>query len=145
MNTPSLKLTNKTSYPVDERVFSGVIDSLYKHEELLIGQDFSICLVNKKDIRDLNRKYFGRDAETDVLAFGGFYSDTKYLGEVILNFEETSALDKSLQPTELTKLIIHGVLHLLGYDHINSDEKERMVKKEALLRERILNEGEAGY
>jgi probable rRNA maturation factor len=95
--------------------------------------EVSIVLVDEQRIQDLNRKFLKRDVPTDVISFQGESLDPDtgltYLGDVIiaLPIAETQAAsaDHSVE-AELSLLAIHGVLHLLGYDHTTDDEKARM-------------------
>ena len=89
--------------------------------------ELSVLLTDDEGIRPLNRDYRGKDAPTDVLSFeqGG-----ALLGDVVVSVETAS---RRVDPTagwtlddELTFLLIHGVLHLLGHDHIEDDEREVM-------------------
>ena len=98
----------------------------------------SLVVVSDKEIQALNRDYLGRDAPTDVLAFaaqetcGPFVAAPEaaaYLGDVIVSYPRAVAqAQEQGHPTgrELDLLIVHGVLHLLGYDHTDDEEKARM-------------------
>jgi probable rRNA maturation factor len=88
-------------------------------------------------VRRLNRTYRGVDATTDVLAFGDEGQDDlalpadmpRYLGDVILSFPRAAAQARVAQHpvhAELALLTVHGVLHLLGHDHVVPDEKAAM-------------------
>jgi probable rRNA maturation factor len=94
-----------------------------------------IVITDDREVQELNRLYLGRDAPTDVLAFpvgGGderFISapeDEAYLGDLLISYPQAktqaAAFGHSLRD-ELSLLVIHGVLHLLGYD--DQDEQER--------------------
>jgi probable rRNA maturation factor len=87
------------------------------------NQTVSIVFVNPQTMQDLNRRYRKKDYPTDVLSFS--YGDMKidqipFLGEVILSPEIAvrQAIRWGVCPEkELRKLLVHGILHLLGYDH----------------------------
>ena len=124
--------------------------------------DLEIGLVITDDatVKELNGRYRGEHLNTDVLSFSfdhsGHYegagsppqtmeedfvvppSATKSLGEVIVSYPEASrqASRNGVQvKKELAKLVTHGTLHLLGYDHIDPKEERHMVaKQEALLK-----------
>jgi len=95
--------------------------------------DLSIVLTNDERIQVLNRDYRGIDAPTDVLSFTADEPDPEtgatYFGDVIISCQraEKQALagGHSLV-AEIQLLVIHGVLHLLGHDHDDPDEKARM-------------------
>jgi len=98
--------------------------------------ELSIALVDDARIRDLNRDYRKKDKPTDVLAFamsegeGGAHGGL--LGDVIVSIDtarrQAKAAKRSLLD-ELTMLLAHGLLHLLGYDHRNDREERVMVAK----------------
>lgn len=91
----------------------------------LTQAELSITLANDKQIRELNRQYRKIDRPTDVLAFpmqeGSFKGLNPFLlGDVIISLEtalrQANNLGHSLQQ-ELNQLLVHGILHLLGFDH----------------------------
>ena len=100
--------------------------------------ELSITLVNDKQIRALNRQYRKLDRPTDVLAFsmreGSFKELNPFLlGDVIISLEtalrQANTLSHSFQQ-EFNHLLVHGMLHLLGYDH----GRTMSGKEQALLR-----------
>ncbi len=103
--------------------------------------ELSIVLADDATVRDLNRRYRGQDKATNVLSFAfddgadpsppgmGGPPAPHPLGDVIIAFEPTTreALEQGKPaPHHLYHLVIHGVLHLLGYDHLSDQEAERM-------------------
>lgn len=112
--------------------------------------ELSILIVNNRFMRSLNRQYRGIDKPTDVLSFppspahsagiaGGMggREPLRFLGDIVLSVEKihTQAAERGHTPdTEFKVLLIHGILHLLGYDHEQSDkEARRMKRKERLI------------
>jgi probable rRNA maturation factor len=106
----------------------------------------SIVITDDAEIRSLNRQFRGVDAPTDVLAFAdeptepAFVSapdEPPYLGDVIVSLPRARVQAATLgHPTgaEVRLLIVHGVLHLLGYDHATPDEEARMwARQDAIL------------
>lgn len=101
--------------------------------------DAEVCvtLVSDARIRDLNRDYRSADRPTDVLSFAqndGEFAElhTQVLGDVLVSLETADrqrADDRTLLD-EVTHLVIHGVLHLLGHDHERDDEAEVMEAEE---------------
>ncbi len=87
-------------------------------EEFSEKRDFTVVLVSDKKIKELNRLFRGKNEPTDVLSFQAGQED--YLGDVIISTEtalrQAQQLGHSLEK-ELKILLIHGFLHLLGYDH----------------------------
>ena len=100
--------------------------------------ELSILLCDDETIHPLNRDYRGKDKPTDVLSFaqreGEFaFIDDNLLGDVIISMDTTIRQATERQhyvETELRVLLVHGILHLLGYDHIEDDEAEVMEAKE---------------
>jgi probable rRNA maturation factor len=95
--------------------------------------DFTILLTSDEQVQELNREYMKIDAPTDVLSFPADYTDpdtnTLYLGDVIISYpraQEQAANGGHTLEHELQLLVVHGVLHLLGYDHLDEEEKYRM-------------------
>lgn len=100
--------------------------------------ELTIVVTGDRRIRELNRRYLGEDRPTDVLAFPSagpqapFVAAPEaatYLGDIILSYprarEQAEAAGHPVE-AELQLLVVHGVLHLLGYDHLEAEEKERM-------------------
>ncbi len=132
MNTPNIQISNKTSYSIDSFSFTDILTQIASNERQLTGKEISICLVNAKEIRYLNKKFFGRDSVTDILTFKSEFPNLPYLGELIINLDGVVSR-KGNYSEDLKKLFIHGVLHLLDYDHINTEAKQRMEAREAEL------------
>ena len=100
--------------------------------------EISLTFVDDAGITEINRQYLGRDYPTNVIAFSmneGEFGDVNpnILGDIIISTEtalrDAEAGGLSFED-ELDYLIIHGVLHLLGYDHELPGEAEEMRKKE---------------
>lgn len=115
------------------------------------GEEISIFFCDDDSIRALNKNYRGIDAPTDILSFenGGRYTDEEgewlSAGDIALSLEtlpENAEYFKVSGNEELKRLLIHGVLHLNGYDH--GDEHIEQGKAPAdemlVLQERILGE-----
>lgn len=105
--------------------------------------DLTVVLAGDEQVRALNRRFLGRDAPTDVLAFPADEPDPetgrRYLGDVVLSVPRAgkqAAARGHDAPSEIALLVVHGVLHLLGHDHVEDEEKARMwaAQAEALKR-----------
>jgi len=108
--------------------------------------ELTLVITDDPGIQSLNRDFLGNDAPTDVLAFsaledgGPFVSSPEsggYLGDVIVSYPRAVAQAQeqghSLEQ-ELDLLIVHGILHLLGYDHADDEEKAVMwARQDAIL------------
>lgn len=108
-----------------------------RHQRVNGPAALTIVITGDGNMRRLNRAYRGVDATTDVLAFGdaegdGFVSPPgapRYLGDVIISLpraEAQAARAGHPSDAELQLLTVHGVLHLLGYDHAEPAEKAAM-------------------
>ena len=102
----------------------------------ILGFEFnevSVVLDNDEQIRNLNKTFRKLDEPTDVLSFssGEIDPDTgsRYLGDVVISFPRAKAQaveqGHSIKK-ELTTLIVHGILHLAGYDHENSKQEKEL-------------------
>jgi probable rRNA maturation factor len=103
--------------------------------------DLSVAIVSDRRMRALNRQFRGKDAVTDVLSFPA--QDRGFLGDIVIaagvSQRQAREAGHSVQ-TELRVLALHGLLHLLGYDHEGDDGK--MARAEARLRKKAgLREG----
>lgn len=107
--------------------------------------DVGIMLVDDEGIRKVNRDYRGIDSKTDVLSFPSMDGDAiaeipdAFLGDIMISYPTACAQAEEYGHTlkrELAFLTVHGILHLLGYDHMQEDEKETMFR----LQKEILND-----
>jgi probable rRNA maturation factor len=135
--------------------FSGVLsqDQLRAVGETVLSHQgrsgqATLVITDDEGIRGLNRDFLGHDWPTDVLAFpaaeeGGSFVDApeseEYLGDVIVSYPRAVAQAADIGHTverELYLLIVHGLLHLLGYDHAEEAKKAAMWdQQEAILQE----------
>ena len=110
---------------------------LTRHVEL------TIVITGNAQLRSLNRAFRDVDAPTDVLSFATYEQprpDTIYLGDVIISYpkaREQAQAGGHPAEAELQLLVVHGVLHLLGYDHYTEDEKNVMWKAQAAVLKKL--------
>ncbi len=119
-------VNNLTSFEIDREKLLETAKNVLKNEGAKGRIDFA--LVGKKEIKELNRTYRGKDHATDVLSF--FYNEKDFLGEVVLcpqKIEENAG--ESGFKKELFRVAVHGILHILGYDHTKSEKEEKAMKK----------------
>ncbi len=95
--------------------------------------ELSLLITGNETVRRLNARYRGVDAPTDVLSFADGSTDPetgrRYLGDIVIAYPRAAAqAAHGGHPVawELCLLVVHGVLHLLGHDHAEPDEKARM-------------------
>ncbi len=99
-------------------------------------------LTDDAGIRKLNARFRNQDRHTDVLAFPLHDTDDigLYLGDVVVSIErarEQAPRFNNDFESELARLIVHGILHLLGYDHHTSSDGKKMKARERLALERF--------
>lgn len=103
--------------------------------------EVSVVLCDDRVIHRLNRKWRGLDAPTDVLSFPQLTEDDwqkqaerqVLLGDIVLSLESAARQAKEYghsKEREVLYLFTHGLLHLLGYDHLEEDERRRMRNRE---------------
>ena len=123
-----IEINNLTTNPVDEEFLKGLVKKVLEGENKEEA-GLSIALVGQGRIRELNKKYRGKNRATDVLAFPG-----DGLGEIVICLREVKKNAKRYRSNpekELARVLIHGILHLLGYDHEQSEQAaEKMREKE---------------
>ncbi|MFC1798415.1 rRNA maturation RNase YbeY [Thermodesulfobacteriota bacterium] len=111
--------------------------------------ELSILIVDDSQIAEFNQEYLNRSGPTNVIAFpmqSGEFADVspELLGDVVVSAETAhrESEDAGIEwITRFDQLIVHGILHLFGYDHVNSEpEAERMEKKSRELMELIVKE-----
>jgi probable rRNA maturation factor len=104
-------------------------------EKILSGLDctkgeLSVLLTGDREIKELNRDYRSIDKPTDVLSFPQDDED-ELLGDVVINTTRAKEQAESLGVTldeELARLLVHGTLHLFGYDHVNGGRQAAKMK-----------------
>lgn len=106
--------------------------------------ELSIRLMDETTVRSLNARYAGEDHATDVLSFPSAAEDpalvTHYFGDVALAVpvaEDQAAQAGHSVQVELALLTVHGVLHLLGHDHTQDDERARMWRAQSEILDRL--------
>lgn len=137
-------ITNEYGYDKDYSFLDDVINRCLKHEKVK-NANFSIVFVDTEKIQYLNKTYRNIDRITDVISFAFednakvVYNSVRFLGEIYIciprMIEQSVAYGHS-EMRELAFLTVHGLLHLLGYDHMTEvDEKEMFALQEVILNE----------
>jgi probable rRNA maturation factor len=112
-------------------------------QQSALDADLAIVLTGDDQIRTLDRNYLGKDTPTDVLSFPASETDPEtgrlYLGDIVISVpmaEAQAAVGGHSLEAEVSLLVVHGVLHLIGYDHAETEEKNLMweAQKAILLR-----------
>jgi len=91
----------------------------------------SICFLSSSDLRLINKKYLKHDFNTDIITFNYSSKVNEIDGEILISFEEASRNAKKYKTKyskEITRLVVHGILHLLNYDD-NNKKNETIMKQ----------------
>ena len=126
-----VEINNLTNFVVDIKFFLGVAKMILKGENRGM-ENLSIAFVNPKDIRKINKEYRKKDKLTDVLSFEKSLNFKGDFSEIIIcpSIVKKQALKYKITfREELIKILIHGVLHVLGYEHEISKVQERRMNK----------------
>lgn len=140
-------ISNKTKIKIDELLdLDKFVSNLVKDFDIE-NAVFAIIIVDDREIRDLNKNYRNIDAATDVISFAleddtMSTIDTRVLGDIYISIDRAKAqaleYEHSLK-RELSFLALHGLLHLLGFDHETAEDEEKMfaLQKEVLAKYEI--------
>jgi probable rRNA maturation factor len=138
---------------VDRGWVKKIVRQVLKAEGMVPPYEMSLVFTDSETVKQLNRDYRGVDEPTDVLAFymlpqkevGSSFvlppDGVTRLGEVIISYPQAAEQAREQGHStekELALLIIHGILHLLGYDHEEPEEEAKMREREKELLERCL-------
>ena len=123
-----------------------VMEAAFKEEKLENSNTYiNIILTNPENIRKTNKKYRNIDRETDVLSFPMFEKEEievlkeqknqmiEVLGDIMISIERVDMQAKEYGHSferELSYMLVHGFYHIIGYDHIEEDDKVKMREKE---------------
>ena len=97
--------------------------------------EFNIIIVDNKKIHEINKEYRNIDRETDVISFAMednmdvVYDDFRLLGDIYISIDKVKSQAEEYGHSNLREicfLATHGILHLLGYDHMNPDDEKEM-------------------
>jgi len=106
---------------------------LLKNEFNLKISSLSISFISSKKLREVNEHFLNHNYDTDILTFNYSKKQKEIDGEILISFEEAKYNAKKFNVNygkELTRLVIHGVLHLLNFDDTDSSSKKIMKKEE---------------
>ncbi|MBR3782546.1 MAG: apolipoprotein N-acyltransferase [Alphaproteobacteria bacterium] len=125
------KRWNKFKIDFDE-IANAVVGKKYENSEV------SVILTNDKEIQQINKQYRNIDKPTNVLSFE--LGDDILLGDIFISIDTVQReanLEKITVVEHTAHMLVHGVLHLLGYDHIKDDEAEIMEEKETKILKKL--------
>ena len=138
LNNRFVIIENKTDKEIGDYLFEDIL-KLIKEDENLHSDCFVNLLISDDDtIQKYNKRFLGRDEKTDVMSFTANIPHIHLLGDIIIDTEvadkqkENSSLEE-----ELRILFLHGVLHLIGYDHLAESQKNIMKTQENKYRKKL--------
>ena len=109
------------------------VEATFIKGRVLDSPSITVMISDDEQLKDMNLRYRGIDKATDVLAFDAGFDDpdleTRYLGDVAISFQQAQKQADThghIVEEELQLLVVHGVLHLLGFDHDTDPRKEEM-------------------
>lgn len=115
------------SLPVPEKKLMKTVEAIAKDFEELYDKDINVILCSDYRIRKLNTEYRKKSKVTDVLSFP--FDENDFMGEIYISLNRVIVQSERYGLTydeELTRLMVHGIFHLLGYDHQNEIERLEM-------------------
>ena len=122
-----VEINNLTRYKIDRKFLEKVVNIFLQQERKKI--ELSVTIVSEKRIKELNEKYRKKQGPTDILSFR--YDSS---GEIIICYKvvkENTKIFNTKTQEELARVLIHGLLHIFGYDHEKSKkEAKRMETKQ---------------
>lgn len=135
------EIFNETDEDIDIEEEKKIIEFALKHENLE-NVEFNVIFVDKKTIQKINKEYRNIDKVTDVISFALEDNEEikfefgRLLGDIYICTDKMKEQAKQYGHSILREqgfLTVHGLLHLLGYDHMTKEEEEIMFKKQELI------------
>lgn len=130
-----------------EEIILKVVTEVAEVYGLEDDKELSLLLCDNKYIHELNKTYRGIDRPTDVLSFAlnegeeeDLEEESNLLGDIIISLERTAEQAEEYghgMERELAYLTVHGCLHILGYDHMEEDDKQEMRTEEEFILGRL--------
>lgn len=140
-----------SSFDEYESTFLALVDKVFKEVGVKDDYYIDVSIVDNDRIHEINKTYRGIDRPTDVISFA-FYDDEEEtinedapnsLGSIIISYQKAEEQAKDYGHSlsrEMSFLFVHGLLHLLGYDHMKKEDEEVMFA----LQDKILGERKDG-
>lgn len=128
------------SYDAYEEIYSKLYEKVFSHLGLKGNYFTDVTIVNNEQIHEINREYRHVDRPTDVISFAFLDDENEIqptdgspisLGEIIISYEKAEEQAKEYGHSllrEMSFLFVHGMLHLLGYDHMEKEDEIVMFK-----------------
>lgn len=125
-----IEVNNLTKSSVDQEKLKRIVEGVLNKEKNT--KNLSIVLVGSARMKGLNKKWRKKNVPTDVLSFSSSKEFPEELGEIVICPEVVKKNAKKYGVSfkkELVKVLIHGVLHLLGYNHEEEGKEEELMEK----------------
>lgn len=124
---------------IDKKIVHSIVSELKNILDFTV-ESFNINFVTPEIMIKINKQYLDHDYDTDVIAFNYSGDNTNLDGEIFISISQ--AIDNSIRfnvnlDSELIRLIVHGILHLLGYDDKKPYDKKKMKIEEDKLTEKL--------
>ena len=123
----TVEINNRTRSRIDEKFITRVAEKFFSRYK--INKDLSIAFVGDQAMRRLNRGYRGQDKVTDILSFES--AEKSELGEIVIDYMQIKRQSKKYSKSvkeELVFILVHGLLHLAGYDDDTEKKRSEMIK-----------------
>lgn len=118
-----------------EKALVVLTERILRYMDLPERSQVCLSFVSDEDMRELNRRYRKIDRTTDVLSFAQRdVGDVGILGDVVISYDTAVRNSQRFSVTvegEIRRLVVHGILHLLGFDHAEKRQRETMRGKES--------------
>lgn len=135
-----IEVFNETSEKLDAEIkeLKELLENICRDEKL-DNVVFNVIIIDNAKIKEINRTYRGIDRETDVISFAleddktFNFEDVRILGDIYISIDKVRSQSEEYGHSfkrELSFLAVHGLLHLLGYDHMTKEDEEVMFKKQ---------------
>ena len=134
----SVNLITRDEYPLSENLI-GNLDQFFisiLSSESIEDSNINLSFISSEEMQELNKQFRGIDKDTNVLSFENqdiSREHTKVLGDIAICYpyvvNEATVSEKDLD-SHISHMFIHGILHILGYDHQNESEADNMESKE---------------
>jgi len=122
-----IEINNRTKSKINLSLVKRTVNEFLESNRLK-NKSVSVVITGDKIIRRLNKIYLGNNASTDVLAFSG---EKDYFGEVVIDYQQIKRQAKRYENSiqrELIFVLVHGLLHLLGYSDKTKKARNKMMK-----------------
>lgn len=123
----NIEINNRTRHKIDLALVKK-ITSAFGRKYILGDKNLSVAFIGGAEMKKLNSRYRGQDCRTDILSFKG---DGGELGEIVIDYAQIKRQASEFGQTaerELVFILVHGLLHLIGYDDKTEADRLKMIK-----------------